>query len=75
MTTQRFRRRVAFRFTAGEPGATFRCKLDRQPYRPCASPGVYWLGPGRHVLRVLATDAAGNADRTPALFRVRVRRR
>lgn len=75
LTTHRLRRRVAFRFTAGEAGATFRCQLDRKPYRPCAPPGVYWLRPGRHVLRVLAVDAAGNADRTPALFRVRVLRR
>lgn len=75
VTTQRSRRRVAVRFAAGEPGATFRCKLDHQPFRPCASPRIYRLLPGRHAIRVLATDAAGNADRTPALLRVRVLRR
>jgi Ca2+-binding RTX toxin-like protein len=74
LTTHRLRRRIAIRFVAGEPGATFRCKLDRQPYRPCASPRVYLLPPGRHAIRVLATDAAGNADRTPVLVKVRVRR-
>jgi Ca2+-binding RTX toxin-like protein len=75
LTTHRHRRRVAFRFGASEAGATFRCKLDRGPYRPCASPRVFLLRPGRHVFRVVAVDAAGNADRTPAVFRVRVLRR
>lgn len=75
LTTRGFRRRIALRFAASEAGATFRCKLDRRPYRPCASPSVYWLGPGRHAIRVFAADAAGNADGTPALFRVRVLRR
>jgi Ca2+-binding RTX toxin-like protein len=75
LTTNRLRRRIALRFAATEAGATFRCKLDRRPYRPCTSPSIYWLRPGRHVLRVLASDAAGNADRTPALFMVRVLRR
>jgi Ca2+-binding RTX toxin-like protein len=74
LLTHRLRRRVAFRF-ATEASATFRCKLDRKPYRSCASPAIYWLRMGRHVLRVLAIDAAGNADRTPAIFRVRVLRR
>ena len=75
LVTHRLRRRVAFRFVAGEAGATFRCKLDRLPYRPCASPLVHWLRPGRHLLRILAVDAAGNSDPTPALVRVRVLRR
>lgn len=75
VTTHRARRRVALRFAASEAGATFRCKLDRQPYRPCASPRFYSLAPGRHAIRVLAVDAAGNADRTPALLRIRVLRR
>jgi Ca2+-binding RTX toxin-like protein len=75
LTTHRARRRVALRFAASEAGASFRCKLDRQAYRACASPRFYWLAPGRHTIRVLAADAAGNVDRTPATFKVRVRRR
>jgi Ca2+-binding RTX toxin-like protein len=75
LTTHRNRRRVGLRFAATEPGATFRCKLDRLPYRPCFSPRVYSLVPGRHAIRIVATDAAGNSDRTPALVKVRVRRR
>jgi Ca2+-binding RTX toxin-like protein len=68
-------RRVAFRFTADEPGSSFRCKLDRRPYLPCASPRTYGVEAGRHAFRVFAIDAAGNRDRTPVLFRFRVRRR
>ncbi|HET7507901.1 MAG TPA: hypothetical protein VFJ53_06035, partial [Solirubrobacterales bacterium] len=68
-------RRLAFRFSATETGASFRCKLDRRPYRPCASPRAYRVKLGRHAFRVFATDAAGNSDRTPAVFRFRVVRR
>jgi hypothetical protein len=75
LTTRGARRRVAVRFVADERGATFRCKLDRRPVRPCASPRIYSLARGRHVIRIRAVDAAGNADRTPAVVRVRVRRR
>ena len=69
------RRRVVFRFASNERGSSFRCKLDRKPYRPCASPRAYTVAPGPHTFRVAATDAAGNADPTPALFRFRVTRR
>lgn len=68
-------RRVAFRFASNEPGSSFRCKLDRKPYRRCASPRIYTVGLGRHAVRIVAVDAAGNADRTPVLFRFRLVRR
>ncbi len=68
-------RRVAFRFNSNEPGSSFRCKLDAKPYRACASPRVYTVGLGRHAVRIVAIDAAGNRDRSPALFRFQVRRR
>jgi Ca2+-binding RTX toxin-like protein len=68
-------RRVVFRFRADERGSRFRCKLDRKPYRSCRSPRAYGVGLGRHVLRVFAVDAAGNADRSPARFRFSLRRR
>lgn len=67
------RRRVSFKFTS-EPGARFRCKLDRQPWRPCRSPRSYLVNPGRRVFRVFAIDAAGNRDHSPAKFGFRVRR-
>jgi Ca2+-binding RTX toxin-like protein len=67
------RRRVSFDFTASEPGSSFRCKLDRLPWRPCRSPRAYLVRPGRHVFRAYAIDAAGNRDRSPVVFRFRVR--
>jgi hypothetical protein len=67
-------RRVVFRFASSEP-ASFQCKLDGRPYQPCPSPRAYNLGFGRHALRVYAIDRAGNRDRTPALFRLQIRRR
>lgn len=69
------RHRVVFRFSASEPGSRFRCKLDRQPYRACASPRAYVVSLGRHTFRVFAIDAAGNADPSPALTRWRQARR
>jgi len=68
-------RRVVFRFVASERGSHFRCKLDRRPYRPCVSPRAYTVGLGRRAVRVFAIDAAGNADRSPALVRFSLRRR
>jgi Ca2+-binding RTX toxin-like protein len=67
-------RTVSFRFSANEAGS-FRCKLDARPYRACASPRAYRVKSGPHAFRVVAVDLAGNADRTPALFRFAVRRR
>ncbi len=75
LTTSKARARAVFRFAASERGSTFRCKLDRKPYRPCVSPRAYMLTPGRHTVRIFAVDPAGNADRTPALLSLRVRRR
>jgi Ca2+-binding RTX toxin-like protein len=69
------RRRVVFTFAADEPGARFRCKLDRRPARPCRSPRAYLATPGRHAFRVFAIDAGGNRDSSPALVRFRIRLR
>jgi len=75
LTTTSARARAVFRFSSNERGSTFRCKLDRKPYRACASPRAYRLARGRHVVRIFAVDRSGNADRTPALLSLRVRRR
>jgi len=71
------RRTVAFSFASSEPGSSFRCRLDRRPFRPCRSPRRYTVGLGRHVARIFAVDAAGNRDASPivAAFHVRRRRR
>lgn len=68
-------RSVSFSFAANEANATFRCRLDRGPFKPCHSPRRYRLGLGSHTLRVFAIDSAGNRDRSPVAFSFRIRRR
>ncbi len=68
-------RTASFSFAATERGSTFRCKLNRRPFRPCRSPRLYRLKPGPHTFKVFAIDAAGNRDRSPARFEFRIRRR
>ena len=55
-----------FRFSS-EAGATFACSLDGGAFVSCSSPmGYGGLAAGEHTFAVRATDAAGNADETPA---------
>lgn len=72
--TPRKWRKVAFVLGSSEIGSRFRCRIDRRPFRPCRSPRVYRLMVGRHVFRAFAIDAAGNRDRSPALYRFAIRR-
>ena len=53
---------------SSEPGVTFRCQLDSQAIEVgCSSPrGFSGLAVGTHTFKVWATDAAGNADASPA---------
>jgi len=49
-----------FRFHDPAPGATYLCRLDKAPFRPCASPRVYrHLKPGAHVFRVRSVTPDG----------------
>ena len=60
-------RAASFFFRSGEPGSSFRCKLDKRKATACTSPKAYsGLAPGAHHFKVYAVDAAGNADPTPA---------
>ena len=68
------RRAVALAFASNEPGSSFRCRLDRGPFRPCGSPRRYRVGLGLHVVRVVAVDTAGNPDPSPIAFHFTVRR-
>ena len=65
-------RRVEFAFGSSDVGSRFECKLDRRPYRACASPYRRKVGLGEHEFRVRAVDPQGLADRTPAVVRWRV---
>jgi hypothetical protein len=57
-------------FSADEAGASFRCQLDEYTVTACGSPRTFrGLAPGRHVFKVCAVDAAGNADPSPETAR------
>ncbi len=62
---------VSLRLGASEAGASFRCRVDRGPIRPCAKRLKLRLRPGRHQVRVQAIGAGG-ADPTPAKLTLRV---
>jgi outer membrane protein OmpA-like peptidoglycan-associated protein len=55
-------------FSSDDPGATFQCALDDEPFAACASPKTYaGLDPQvEHNVFVRAVDAAGNVDQTVA---------
>ncbi|MCE9672079.1 DUF4215 domain-containing protein [Myxococcus stipitatus] len=56
-----------FAYSATEQGVTYECSLDGRPFGPCQD--TYNVSRGEHVLRVRATDEAGNVDATPAEYR------
>lgn len=58
---------ATFSFSSSEAGSTFACSLDASAYSPCSDPTSYaGLADGTHTFAVRATDAASNADPTPA---------
>lgn len=60
-------RTARFALVATESGVGFRCSLDGAAFTSCSSTLVLTgLDGGTHTLRVLARDAAGNTDSTPA---------
>jgi hypothetical protein len=62
-------RLARFAFRADQPGASFQCKLDKRPFKPCASPFKRRVKPGRHSFSVRAVSPKVGADPTPASFR------
>lgn len=66
--------RVVLRFGSNEAGVSFSCRIDGGFFRRCPERLVRRFGVGSHAVAVVAKDAEGNADRTPAVFRFRVKR-
>jgi len=65
--------KATFRFKSVPGGSTFRCRLDKQKFKPCRSPKTYrGLKPGRHVFRVKAVNADGRGDLVPAVKKFRI---
>jgi hypothetical protein len=65
--------KVVFRFGSDEVGATFACRIDGGLFRPCPARLVRRFGVGPHTVRVFARDASGEGDRTPAVYRFKVK--
>ncbi|MHA6780363.1 right-handed parallel beta-helix repeat-containing protein [Pseudonocardia saturnea] len=60
---------ATFTFSSTEGGSTFTCAVNAGTAVACTSPlQVTGLAPGSYTLAVRATDAAGNADPTPATY-------
>lgn len=71
--TRAHRARAVFRFGSNEAGVSFSCRVDGAPSRACAKGLSRRFAVGRHVVRVVAIDAAGNVSQRPAVFRFRVK--
>ena len=65
---------AVFVFRSDEAGVTFLCRVDRGPWRTCPARFVRRYRVGRHVVRVVARDAAGNSDLTAVVYGFRVKR-
>jgi hypothetical protein len=72
--TRASKAKVVFRFGSDQAGASFVCRIDGAPFRVCPQRLVRRFAVGLHTVRVFARDAAGNADRTPAVYRFRIKR-
>jgi subtilase family protein len=62
---------VSFRFGSDQGGA-FLCSIDRVGFHPCQRKLARWFSLGPHAVRVVARNAAGETDPTPAVFNFRV---
>jgi hypothetical protein len=64
--------RVRFALGSDQTGASFLCKVDRVPYRPCRASFRAKFQLGKHLLKVKAHSPNGLTDPTPAIFRFRI---
>ncbi len=69
--TKKAKLKVKLSFSSDVAGATFECKLDKGPYKPCRSPKSYKVKPGKHKLSVRAVGPGGT-DTTPATAKLKV---
>jgi streptogramin lyase len=65
-------RTPTFKAVSSEAGSSFRCKVDRKPFKPCDAKETFRVKPGKHTVQIAAVDAAGNIDPTPVKVRFKV---
>lgn len=66
--------RVVLRFGSDQTDVSYACRIDGGFFRPCPERFSRRFNVGPHVVLVVARNAAGNSDRSPAVFRFRVKR-
>ena len=71
--TRHRRASAAFRFGSNEEGVSFVCRVDGGLARFCGERLTRRFRVGLHSVRVAATDVAGNVDRTPSVYRFKVK--
>ncbi len=65
--------KLKLKFSSGDPGASFQCKLDETPFKGCKSPKtIKRLDAGKHTFAVRAVDPDGHRDPTPAKDKFKV---
>ena len=74
LLTDRHSAVAVFRFGSNQNGVAFYCRIDGGPFRPCPERLMRQFTSGPHSLRVIASNAAGSRDRSPAVYRFTVRR-
>jgi len=65
---------AVFVFRSDESNVTFLCRVDTGPWRTCPARFVRRYRVGKHVVRVVARDTAGNSDPTAVIYSFRVKR-
>ncbi|HEX5374736.1 MAG TPA: S8 family serine peptidase, partial [Solirubrobacterales bacterium] len=73
LRTRHGKARAVFRFGSDESGVSFVCRIDGGLFQVCPQRLVSRFAIGLHTVRVYARDPAGNTDRTPAVYRFRVK--
>jgi hypothetical protein len=58
--------KLRFAGSGGQGKLRFACRLDRAKFKACTSPKRLKAGPGKHKVKVVAIDATGAQDPTPA---------
>ncbi|HET9441864.1 MAG TPA: Ig-like domain-containing protein, partial [Acidimicrobiales bacterium] len=57
---------AGFSFGSPDGGTAFECRVDSQDWWACSSAASVVVSPGPHTFDVMARDAAGNEDPSPA---------
>jgi hypothetical protein len=73
--TKKRRKRAKFRFTSSQPGSTFECSVDGDPFEACQSPFRTRVRKGRHTFNVRAIHPTFGTDPTPDEHNWKVKRK